>query len=63
MASAQVGGEPGLIECRFGNEVNRDADGLAQPLVLDTEHGGLSDVGVLVDGGLDLGAVHVLATA
>ena len=58
----QVGGKPGLIECRFGNEVNRDTDGLAQPLVLDTEHGGLGDVGVLVDGGLDLGAVHVLAT-
>ena len=36
---------------------------LAEPLVGHAEHGRLVHVGVLVDGGLDLGAVHVLAAA
>ncbi len=36
---------------------------LAEALVGDAEHGGLVHAGVLVDGGLDLGAVDVLAGA
>ena len=46
-----------------GAQHDGGGDVLAEALVGDAEHGRLGHVGVLVDRGLDLGAVHVLAAA